>query len=63
VAGDGLLDVLGEVVPQMPPVRDLDGVRSAAAGRFGVGAGAVAPDHLRIGVRLQPGRERVCFLS
>ncbi|GAA2374567.1 hypothetical protein GCM10010170_077730 [Dactylosporangium salmoneum] len=61
MAGDGFLDVLGEVVPEVPPVGDLDGVRSAAAGRFGVGASAVAADHLRARIRFQPGGERVRF--
>ena len=51
VAGHGLLHVLGEVVPQMPAVRDLHGVRRAAAGALGVGAGAVAAHHLHPGMR------------
>jgi hypothetical protein len=31
VACDGLLDVFGQVVPQVPAVGDLDGVRGAGA--------------------------------
>jgi hypothetical protein len=34
VAGDGPCGVLGEVVSQMPPVRDLDGVRGAPGRAF-----------------------------
>jgi hypothetical protein len=33
VAGDGLLDVFGEVVPQVPAVGDLDRVRGRRCGR------------------------------
>jgi hypothetical protein len=32
VAGDGLDGVLGEVMPQVPPVRDLDRGRGTVAG-------------------------------
>jgi hypothetical protein len=32
VGGDGLLGVLGQVVPQVPPVGDLDRGRRAGAG-------------------------------
>src|SRR5205807_1302910 len=35
VGGDGLLDLLGQVVPQVPPVGDLRRVRSASPGAFG----------------------------
>jgi hypothetical protein len=45
VPGDHLLDVLGEVVPHVPPVRDLDGLRGAGSGAVGVGTGPVPADH------------------
>ncbi|WP_231956741.1 MULTISPECIES: hypothetical protein [unclassified Actinoplanes] len=41
VSGDAPLDDLGEVLPQMEPVRDLHGVRCTGAGSFDVGAGPV----------------------
>jgi hypothetical protein len=56
VRGDGAFDVLGEVVPQVPAVGDLDRGRggrgdldrgrSGLGGRLRVGAGAVAADDL-----------------
>jgi len=54
VAGHDLLDVLGQVVPQVEAVRDLDRIRCSGAGAFGVGARPVAADHLNPGMRLQP---------
>lgn len=57
--GDGLLHALGEVVPQMPAIGDLDRVGCAGARALGVGAGAVSTDHLRAGMREQPRGERV----
>jgi hypothetical protein len=44
VRGDGVFDVLGQVVPQVPAVGDLHGVRCAVAGGLRVGAGSV-PAH------------------
>jgi hypothetical protein len=54
VAGHDLLDVLGQVVPQVEAVRDLDRVWCSGAGAFGVGAGPVPADHLNPGMRPQP---------
>jgi hypothetical protein len=61
VTGHCLLYVLGEVVPQVPPVGYLDRCGCAGAGAVGVGAGAVPADHLHPGVLEQPGREGVGF--
>ena len=57
VAGDRTLDGFGEVVPQVPPVGDLDGQRRALGGAFGVTAAAVPADDLHAGVGVQPGAE------
>ena len=54
VPGRRLLDVLGQVVVEMPPVGDLDCFRGALARAVGVGAGPVPADHLGSGVLLQP---------
>jgi hypothetical protein len=59
VARHGLLDVLGEVVPQVPAVGDLDGLGCASMGAVGVGAGAVAAHDLDAGVLAQPVGEGV----
>lgn len=45
---------LGQVVPQMPAVGDLDRPRRTGTGRLGVRAGTIAADHLGSRVRLQP---------
>ena len=57
VAGDGPLDGFGQVVPQMPPIRHLDGQRRALRSAFGVAAAAVPADDLCAGVGVQPGAE------
>ena len=57
--GDAPLDRLGEVLPQVEPVGDLDRVRRPGAGAVGVGAGAVPADHLDAGMGGQPVRERL----
>ena len=59
VPGDRPLDGLAEVVPQVPPVRDLDRVRCAAGAAVGVDPGPVPADHLRSRPGCQPGGERV----
>ncbi|MDH6115359.1 hypothetical protein P3T36_007195 [Kitasatospora sp. MAP12-15] len=51
---DGLLDGFGEVLPDVPPVRDVDRVGGAESPGFGVGGGAVAADHLDARVLGQP---------
>lgn len=51
----GLLDGFGQVLPQVEAVGDVDGVRGAEPGGFGVGGGAVAADDLHSGVGGQPG--------
>ena len=48
----------GQVLQQVEAVRDLHRPRRAAAGALGVGAGAVAGDHVDAGVLAQPSRER-----
>ena len=58
MAGDGLGGVLGEVVPQVPAVSDLDRARCAVAGAFGIGAGPVAADHPRARVGREPVGQR-----
>nr|WP_248843287.1 hypothetical protein [Streptomyces virginiae] len=42
----GLLHGLGEVVPQVVAIRDVDGVGGAEAPGLRIGAGAVSADHL-----------------
>jgi hypothetical protein len=59
VARHELLDVTGEVVPQVPAVGDLDRSRCTLTGAVGVGAGAVAAHHLGAGVLPQPVGEGV----
>jgi hypothetical protein len=59
VSADRPLDRLGEVVPQMPAVGDLDRLRCAAGGAVGVEAGAVPADHLGARPGLEPVGERV----
>nr|WP_254550952.1 hypothetical protein [Catellatospora tritici] len=49
VLGDAPFDGGGEVLPQVEPVGDLDGVGRAGAGAVDVGAGPVAADHLSTG--------------
>ena len=46
MGGDGLLDVLGKVVPQMPPIGHLDRLGCPAAGSLGIGTGTVSANHL-----------------
>jgi hypothetical protein len=61
VGGDGLLHVLGQVVPQMPAVGDLDRRRCPMPSSIGVGAGPVPADHLGARVLAQPPGEGVGF--
>jgi hypothetical protein len=56
--GSAPLDGLGEVLPQVEPVGDLDGVRCPAAAPLN-GAGPVPADHLDAGMGGQPVRERL----
>jgi hypothetical protein len=56
------LDSLPKIAEQMPPVGDLNGVRSALADPVGIGAGTIAGDNLNAGMILQPGRDR-CGLA
>lgn len=55
--GDGLLDVVAEVMQQMPPVRDLGYAGQGTVGAFGVAAAAVSADHLHARVGAQPAGE------
>jgi hypothetical protein len=54
VDGDGLLHVLGQVVPQVPAVGDLDRLRRGLPGGLGIGAGAAPADHLGSRMVAQP---------
>ena len=49
VLGDDLLDVLGEVVPQVPAVGDLAGLGGAGAGCLGVGTGPDTAEPCAVG--------------
>ena len=59
VRGDAPLDGLGEVLPQVEPVGDLDRLRCPGPGAVGVGTGAVTADDLDAGMRGQPVRQRL----
>lgn len=59
VGGNGLLDLFGQVVPQMPPISHLHRVRSTALAGFGVRAGTIPADHLGARVFTQPSGKRV----
>ena len=54
VPGHRFARVLAQVVPDMPPVGDLDRLRGALACAVGVGAGPVPADDLGPGMFLQP---------
>jgi len=54
VSRDALLNRLPEVLPQMEPVCDQQGIHSAERGAFGTGAGPVPADHLHPGMSRQP---------
>ncbi|MDX6391411.1 MAG: hypothetical protein QOJ73_2474 [Streptosporangiaceae bacterium] len=54
VSGDRLLDVLGQVVPQVPPIGHLDRLGCPTADAFGVGTGTVPADHPGSRVLTQP---------
>jgi hypothetical protein len=56
---DRLLHRFGEVAQQVPGVRHLLGLRSPAAGAFGVGTGPVTADHLDFWMAEQPGGQRL----
>jgi hypothetical protein len=61
VGSDRFLDVLTQVVPQMPAISDLDRIRGAVPGALGVSAGPVPADHLCARMRLQPGLQGAGF--
>lgn len=50
VCPDGLLGGVAQVVPQVPSVGDLDGLRCARSGGLGVGGGPVPADDLDLRV-------------
>jgi hypothetical protein len=50
----GVLDVLGQVVPQVPAVGDLGRLGCPDPGALGVGPGPVSADHLGARVGGQP---------
>lgn len=55
---DRLLDGLGQVFPDVPPVRDVNRVRGAESSGLGVCGGPVTADHLDAGVAGEPGGHR-----
>ena len=57
VPGDGAFYGLGQVVPWMPPIGDLDGQRRARSSVVGVAAAVVPADDLHARVGIQPGAE------
>ena len=59
VPGNPALDSLGQVVPQMPAIRDLGGQRRALGSAFRVAPAAVPADHLHARMSVQPGTERL----
>jgi hypothetical protein len=59
VRGDGLVDRLAQVVPDVPAIRDLGSLRRPGAGAVGVGAGPVPAHDLDAGVGAQPVGDRV----
>jgi len=61
VAGDGVAGVLGQVVPDVPPVGDLDRGWGGGPGGPVVGAGPVPADDLHLRMRAQPGLHRGCL--
>lgn len=61
VAGDGLLDVLGEVVPQMPPIGDLNSLWRTHTGALGIGVSAIPADDLHAGMPPEPSGEGAGF--
>lgn len=58
---DALLGGFAQVVPEMSPVGDLECLRGAAGGVFGIEGPAVAADDLDVRPLGEPGRQRVCF--
>ncbi|BCL26370.1 hypothetical protein GCM10017557_12290 [Streptomyces aurantiacus] len=56
-----LLGGFSQVVPEVPSVSDLEGLRGAAGGSFGEAEGPVTTDDLDAGTLGEPGRERVCL--
>jgi hypothetical protein len=56
--GDGSLDVLGKVVPRVPPIGDLLSERRSVGCGFGIGASPVPADHATAGMLTQPRGER-----
>ena len=47
-----------QVLPDVPAVRDMNGVRGAEPSGLGTGGGAIAADHLDAGVVSKPLRHR-----
>jgi hypothetical protein len=47
-----------EVAQEMPPIADLDGIRSAGSDAVGIAVGAITGNDLSAGMILQPGRVR-----
>ena len=58
---DGSLGGLAQVVPEVPPVRDLDSLRCPGGGAFGEERGTVAADDLDTGPLCQPCGQSRCL--
>lgn len=56
---DAFLGGFAQVVPEVPPVGHLDGLRGTAGGAVGEEGGTVAADDLDAGSPGEPGREGV----
>uniref|UniRef100_J1ZQ31 Uncharacterized protein n=1 Tax=Streptomyces auratus AGR0001 TaxID=1160718 RepID=J1ZQ31_9ACTN len=56
---DALLGGFSQIAREVPSVGDLEGLRCAAGGAFGIEGGAVAADDLGPEPLGRPGRERV----
>ncbi len=59
MGGEHHLQHLGQVLQQVEAVGDLNCPRRTVAGALGVGAGAIAGDHLHAGMAAQPCGQRV----
>ena len=58
VRGDGLVDRLAEVMPQMPPISYLDRLWCTSSGALSVSAGSVPTDDLYPWMPTKPVRQR-----
>lgn len=61
MCAEGLLDGVAQVLPDKPPICDLDRVRGRCGGDRGVGASPVPADHLDALTGGEPAGEGVCL--